>query len=228
MDPINKNDDQFNTQLNALKNWLANPINAGKAGISSPEVNTLLNGTTNWNTTFAAKKAHDTAALPITEGKNTARDMVEPTMRAIYKIMRARVGLGSITTAEALAAGLAPVDSIATPAGQPTTHPVFTATPDQRLQHRLTWTDETTPGTKAKPAGVKEVEIRVAVVAQGQPAPADPDDYNYYTTRDASSPNIVEYEPADAGKLAWIIGCWMNSKGERGPCSAAISETIRG
>ena len=39
--------------------------------------------------------------------------------------------------------------------------------------------------------------------------------------------NIVGFDPADGGKLAWMIGCWTSTRGERGPWSAAVSETIR-
>lgn len=227
MDWIKSDDESFDTQIDALFNWLSIPANAARSGLSSTEIQEFFNTRTNWKATYGAKKAHDAAGLPITAGKNTSRMMVEGTMRPIGKMLQAKLQMGTLTAAEVLTAGATPASTTRTASVTPTTRPVLAISPDQRLEHKVTWTDETTPASRAKPAGVKDLELRVAVVAQGQPAPADPDAYDYYRVNDPASPNLVTYEPTEAGKLAWMIGCWTSTRSERGPWSAAVSETIR-
>lgn len=227
MDWIKSNDDEFDGQQNTFRAWLGVPANVAAAGFGTPEINNLFNAGTNWDTTFAAKKAHDLAALPITAGKQMSGDILKSVMRPLGKVIRARHQAGLLTDAQVLAAGMRLLDPSSSPAATPTTRPILAIHPDQRLEHKVTWTDETTPGSRGKPAGMKDMELRVAVVAQGQPAPADPEAYDYYRVNDPASPNIVGYDPADGGKLAWMIGCWTSTRGERGPWSAAVSETIR-
>ncbi len=227
MDWIKRDDDSFDDQQNAFRIWLTNPANAALAGFGTPEVNNLDNAGSNWDTTFAVSKAHDLAGIPLTAGKNTSGDILKSIMRPMAKVIRARHQAGVLTDAQVLAAGMPLLDSTATAAATPTTRPVLAIVPAQRLEHTVRWTDETTPASRSKPAGVKDMELRVAVVAQGQPAPADPEAYDYYRVNDPASPNIVGFDPADGGKLAWMIGCWTSTRGERGPWSAAVSETIR-
>ena len=227
MDWIKSDDDSFDAQIDALFNWLSIPANAARSGLSSTEIQEFFNTRTNWKTTFAAKKAHDAASLPITAGKNTARTMLEGRMRPIGKMLQGKLQMNTLTAAEVLAAGVTPASTTRTASVAPTTQPVLAISPDNRLQHKVTWTDETTPGSRAKPTGVKDLELRVAITAQGQPAPADPDAYTYYRVNDPASPNLVTYEPTEAGKLAWMIGAWTSTRGERGPWSAAVSETVR-
>ena len=226
-DWIKSDDEAFDEQMDAFHLWINVPANAGLAGFSSTEVNRFNNNYTNWKTTYAAKKAHDTAGLPITAGKATSRDLLEGAARPLGKQLRAKRLSDILTDAQIAAAGMPVLDGGRTASAAPTTRPVLAIHPDQRLEHKVTWTDETTPASRAKPAGVKDLELRVAVVAQGQPAPADPDAYTYYRVNDPASPNIVGFDPADGGKLAWMIGCWTSTRGERGPWSAAVSETIR-
>ena len=56
-------------------------------------------------------------------------------------------------------------------------------------------------------------------ISISSPAPISPD---------PASPNIAGYDPADGAKLAWMAGARTSTRGERGPWSAAVSETIRG
>lgn len=226
-DWIKTDDEAFNIQNKALRTWLTNLTNVGLSGLSTPEILSLTNTGTNWDTAFAAKKAYDLAGLPITASKNTTRELAEAIMRPIGQMLRAKRQSGILTDAQLLTAGIPLLAGTHTASVAPTTRPVLAIHPDQRLEHKVTWADETTPASRARPDGVKDLELRVAVVAQGQPAPTDPEAYTYYRVNDPASPNIVGYDPADGGKLAWMIGCWTSTRSERGPWSAAVSDTIR-
>lgn len=75
---------------------------------------------------------------------------------------------------------------------------------------------------KGKPEGVREAEFHIKI---GGAATGSIEDYRYLG-RDTEPPYTKEFtNPADAGKQAHYMICWLNAKDERGPFQL-ISATI--
>jgi hypothetical protein len=108
--------------------------------------------------------------------------------------------------------------------GVPTTRPIVSVDTSQRLRHTINFTDETTPNSRAKPAGAMGCEIWVKV---GDPAPTDPAQLRFLAT-DTRTPYVAQYNGEDAGKVAHYMLRWVNTKGEQGPWSQTVSATITG
>lgn len=106
----------------------------------------------------------------------------------------------------------------------PTTRPVLILDTSERFRHTVNFADEGTPTEKAKPAGVMGCELRVFV---GATPPADPLDYDF-AALDTKTPQIWEFDPADAGQLAHWVARWVNTRGEQGPWSDTVSATVPG
>jgi hypothetical protein len=118
--------------------------------------------------------------------------------------------------------GLPVHDTTRTRAAAPTTRPMLTVDTSERLQHKPTYRDEATPTSKAKPAGVREVEIWCKI---GAPAPVDASECVLVGTSSKNS-LLVPLRGADAGKPAHYMGRWKNAHGECGPWSETIIATI--
>jgi hypothetical protein len=92
------------------------------------------------------------------------------------------------------------------------------------LRHVISFVDEQTPGSRAKPAGAMGCEVWVKV---GPTPPVDASECHYLAT-DTATPYTAEYEGADGGKIAHYMLRWVNTRGERGPWSQTVSATITG
>lgn len=88
-----------------------------------------------------------------------------------------------------------------------------------RLQHKISYADETTPSTKAKPAGVHGCEVWVKL--------GDAADFSFLATNTAS-PYLAVFADADAGKTAVYRLRWVNNRGEHGPWSATVNAMLMG
>jgi hypothetical protein len=118
--------------------------------------------------------------------------------------------------------GLPILDKTPTRPPVPTTRPILQVDTSQRLQHILSWRDETTVTGKAKPKGVRGAQIWNFV---GPTPPADPAEFQFVAL-DTKTPYLLEYEASDAGKLASYVMRWENTRGEFGPWSETVSATI--
>ena len=160
-----------------------------------------------------------TAAQAATQTKNQARaDLVEK-LRAVTRRVQAS---GHVTDAHRADLGITIAASNQTSVGAPTTRPVLSVNTSQRLQHIVNFQDETTPTSRAKPAGVLGCEIFVFV---GTQPPASVDQYRFLTV-DTATPHIVNFSENDGGKTAYYIARWTNRAGDKGSWSAVSSATI--
>ena len=135
-----------------------------------------------------------------------------------YPVSVNGLSLGKVGISGASAYGA----SGASTARRSTSRPVATVDTSQRLRHIISFVDELTQTSRAKPAGMVGCEIWVKI---GGSAPADPSELTYLAT-DTRSPYVAEFDGADAGKTAYYMLRWVNTRGERGPWSQTISGTI--
>ena len=168
-----------------------------------------------WSTQYPAHLAAQSA----TATKDGTRASATVVIRKIATVLQADP---SMTDPERAAALLPIRDTTRTAAPVPTTRPVVVADASQRLQHTLSWRDETTPTSKAKPPGVLGAEIWHAV---GATPPADPKLYTFGAL-DTATPYLLHHDPADGGKLAHYIVRWVNTRNQPGPWSETVSVTI--
>ena len=169
-----------------------------------------------------ARDAHERVGAPISQA---LRDATEA-LHAEWRTLNAEI-TSQRTFTDVLRAGLglpAPGASPA-PAGAPDSKPVIVKIEaDQRLAHIIHWVDENTPGSKAKPPGVKRTILFCKI---GGPAPAGPSELEEIAS-DSATPYLWHFAEADAGKPAHWVLAWENSAGERGPLSAVSTWTIPG
>lgn len=194
------------------------PANYGLVAADVIPVTTAL---TAWNTDYPAHLASQAAADSNKQTKDSTRFTMESAVRVATNKSR---GSGQLSDAEAADLGLPVYDVIPTPAGAPTTAPIGQVDTSERLRHRISVADSTTPTSKAKPPGVQGAEIRVKI---GGPPPVDPSELEFVTI-DSRPPHTVEYDGEDAGKTAHYMIRWVSTRGAYGPWSETVSATITG
>lgn len=106
----------------------------------------------------------------------------------------------------------------------PSTAPVGQIDFSIRHQHTLSYYDQESAHSNAKPEGVTGCEIYVKVDGE---APVSVDEMKYLGTCSAS-PYVVKYDAGKAGKIAYYWLRWVNHKGEVGPWSIVVSGMILG
>jgi hypothetical protein len=163
--------------------------------------------------------AAQASAQAAREHKDAARDAIEAALRPLVNQIQATPG---VTDAQRQALGITVRASARTAVGAPTTRPVVTVDTSQRLQHTISFVDELTPTSRAKPDGVAGCEIWMKI---GDAPPADPSELRFLAT-DTRTPYVAEFDGVDAGKTAYYMLRWVNTRGDRGPWSQTVSGTI--
>ncbi len=191
--------------------------NAARLGITNDSIDALNGLLLRWNDVYPSSTNANTRTATITSMKNTARENLQEELRALYAdIAESRLTPQDRTTLNIKARGAS------TPTLLPTTRPVGKANTSERLRHTISFTDEATPQSRAKPARVRGCQIWHKV---GGDAPADPKELQYLAT-DTASPYIATYDGVDAGKPVYYWLRWENTVGECGPWSETVVATI--
>ncbi len=172
-----------------------------------------------WTTDLAANAAAQAAAQAARQGKDAARGSFEAVIRPLVLRLQASP---QVDDTERAALGITVPDRVPTPVGAPETRPVVTIDAGQRLQHTISFADEATPTSTAKPAGVRGAQIFVKV---GDPPPTDPSELTFLGT-DTRTPYLATYTGGDANKVAHYMLRWESTRGETGPWSETASATI--
>jgi len=191
-------------------------------GLVAADLAPLVAALSAWTTAIAALGPAVAAAAAATQAKVSAHDALEALVRALVAVIQAKGA--AVTDTSKTAAGVPVVDTIRTPIPPPVTAPIGRVEVTGVRKHTIHFVDETTPTSKAKPAGVRGAEIWLKI---GMTPPASQDEMDYITT-DTRTPYTYDFEPADAGKTAYYWLRWVNSKGDPGPWSAMVSATITG
>jgi hypothetical protein len=218
-DYIPGGDADFNTwQDNFINN-----LNTNKAdfGLTTADLAPLIATQTDWTNAYDRHVAARAAAAGATQAKLDTRDTFEAALRSMAKRVQTHTGTTDRHRAQ-LGLNLQP-DTHA-PTGVPTSRPVFQIDTSQRLRHTISFSDESTPNSRAKPAGVMGCEIWSKI---SETAPTDPSQLKFLGL-DTSTPYLVQFTGDEAGKTAYYMLRWVNSKGEQGPWSQTASATITG
>jgi hypothetical protein len=173
----------------------------------------------NWNTAYADHKTAQTAAGSAATLKDDARAALTAAIRPVAQIIQ---NDPTITDAQRQAAGLPVLATTHTASPVPTTRPVAQVDTRIRLQHTLSWRDEASPKSKAKPAGVQGAEIWAFINATPPTSPSQ----CHFVALDTASPYLLVHDAADAGKVAHYMLRWVNTRNQPGPWSETVSATI--
>ena len=203
--------------------WMQNFItyvtaNLAALGLTAADLAPIQNAETVWETAYAANVTAQAQAQSTRQAKDDARTDQETLIRPLVAQLQASP---TVTDAQRQALQLTVRSSARTAAPTPTSRPVATVDTSHRLQHTISFVDELTPTSRAKPDGVAGCEIWVKI---GQP-PSDPSELTYLAT-DSRTPYDAEFDGEDAGKTAYYMLRWVNSRNERGPWSQTVSATI--
>lgn len=208
--------DAFQTQYVTYFN-----ANALTWGYGLPETGAMTTAQTNWNNSYNAHLAAVAAALAAKQLKDQRRTE----LTALIQLRSGQIQVNTATTDTHRAnLGITIADTEPTPVGPPTSNPVLQADTSNRLQIVVSFADEGTPTSKAKPAGVVGCEIWMKIDGA---APTDLDDCEFVTL-DSRTPHTVVFDGADAGKPVHFIGRWQSTRGDKGPISETVSATVPG
>ena len=175
-----------------------------------------------WNTTFSkvSNKQNRTAAE--VQAKKDALDDYKKEIRSFVAEFLANNS--KVSDSDRTLMGLTVKSGTRTPAPVPSTSPLGTVDFSVRLQHTLHLSDQATPQSKAKPAGMHGCEVWVKL---GGEAPKDASELSYQGVSTSNSFTMT-YEGKQANTMAYYWLRWVNTRGERGPWSTTVSSIIVG
>lgn len=161
------------------------------------------------------------AAQAAREGKDALRQSAEESIRQLVRRLQANP---AVTDEHRQNLGITVREIERTPTPAPTSRPVATIDASQRLRHVIRFTDETTPTSRARPAGALGCEIWVKL--GGEP-PADPSSLTFLGTATRSL-FPADFVGTDANNPAHYMLRWLGARGAKGPWSATVTATIGG
>jgi hypothetical protein len=167
---------------------------------------------------FLNKKALADAALV---AKDTSREQLIDTIRSLVRQLQSNP---ATTDEQRAGLGITVPDTKPTRVSIPTTAPFGQVDTSTRWQHMIQFRNSQTPNSKAKPQGVHGCQIWVYI---GSTPPTSPDQFSFIAT-DTRTPYLLVFDAEDAGKNAYYILRWVNSRDEPGPWSETIVATITG
>lgn len=216
-DYIPNSDVDFNAWIHNFVTFLNE--NLAGLGLTAPNVAPLNDKVQSWDEVYPAHVTAQAAAQGARQQKDDLRSDIDGFLRPLVGQLQART---TVTDAQRQSLGITVRSTTKTAASVPTTKPVGQVDTGQRLQHTISFVDELTPASRAKPQGVVGCEIWMKLDG---PPPTGPEDLSY-VAMDTRTPYVMEFEGADGGKTAYYMLRWLNTRGDRGPWSQTISGTI--
>lgn len=193
------------------------------------ELDALKNALDKWGARYANHVAAQAAAQGASQAKDDARAELERQIRPVANFVQT---YSKTTDADRAEIGITVRDTSRTPSPTPTTRPLVTVNPGQRLTHTLRLVDSgehtgapTGRARGGKPEGAIGAEVWVKLIDAGQPTPTDPSALSFLalTTR----PTLrTTFRTADGGKTAVYMLRWVNTRGEKGPWSEVTTATV--
>lgn len=219
-DYVPQNDAEFNT-------WQAGLIaftepNLAGWWINADDFTALKASQAVWITAYAKAENKQNRTMPDVQAKVDARAVYEKDLRNFT--IQWLANNKRVANSDRERMGLTIKSDTRTPVPKPVTFPVGMADFSVRLQTTLSWADQNTPTSKAKPVGVHGCEIWMKIDG---PAPLDPSELSYLATV-THSPYTTTFEGKYVSKTVYFWLRWVNTKGEFGPWSRPISAMVAG
>jgi hypothetical protein len=176
---------------------------------------------TAFETDLNANGAAQSAAEAARQDKDTSRASLEVLLREVIGRMQNNP---AVDDGEREALGIRVYDTERTSVNAPTSRPVGQVDTSQRFEHKVSFRDEMTPTSMAKPAGVRACQLFLKI---GGVPPVDASECDYIAT-DTRSPYTYTFDGEDANQTAHWMLRWESTRGETGPWSETVSATIPG
>lgn len=172
-----------------------------------------------WDTAYATATNPATRTPSTIAAKDSAKGAMVPILRFYAQTVKLNQG---VTNENKIALGIHVNDAGPTPVPVPPTAPALTLDSQRHLSMTLRARDQATPSSNAKPFGVIGGEIATTI---GVAIATDPN-AALFTRIQTKTPFTLDFAPADVGKICTIWSRWFNRKGELGPWSNSLSQTI--
>lgn len=195
---------------------VAAPATYGLQASDGVAITTVVNA---WDAAYAAAINPATRTPATVAAKDSAKGAMLPNLRFYAQTVKLNQG---VTNENKIALGIHINDAGPTPVPVPTTAPALTLDSQRHLSMTLRARDQSTPTSNAKPFGVIGGEIATTI---GAAITTDPN-AALFTRIQTKTPFTLEFTPGDVGKVCTIWNRWFNRKGELGPWSNALSQTI--
>jgi hypothetical protein len=219
-DYIPSPDEKFDTWLAGFVKFVT--ANAATTGIPPNLAASLSTALAGWSPAWQAWQSVQTQAAALLQSKNSSRATAETLARQIAQMLQKNP---TVTDAQKAAAGITVPKTTHTPVAPLSTHPVLYKVENEHLLQRLWFSDEATPGSKARPKGAAMCEIREQIVPPGGAAPTDPDTLPFLAN-ETKTPHRNDLAAADVGKTVYYAQRWINTVGAPGPWSPITSYLI--
>ena len=209
----------------AFGNWIDNfsaLITAAPAtyGLLASDATAIASVTAIWDAAYALVTSPMTKTPNTVQAKDTARITALATVRPYAQTIALNAGVNS---ADKIALGINPRQSVPLPITAPTTYPSLTIPQALSLQHVIRFRDSlASPSVKAKPYGVLQMYLYGSASATVITDPTALKFLGGYT----KSPSLATWPSQDAGQVAYYAARWATRKGLLGPWSPIVSMTI--
>lgn len=118
--------------------------------------------------------------------------------------------------------GVRPVNSNRDPIPPPSSSPMLSIFGAGYATHTVRFVDSTTPDSRQKPYGVRQLQLFVHVGDEPLTIPEQAKFHGLYTR----SPIGIAFDADDVGKQASYVARWCTMKGEVGPWSSPVHMSI--
>jgi hypothetical protein len=214
-DFVPTSDADFNLWQSSLQTLAQ--ANATLWGILAADLAALVLQQTSWTTAFAKASNKQNRTSADVQAKDDSRRVYEKGIRNFVAQWLAHNP--KVTDSDRQRMGLTIKSTTHTPVSVPSTSPLGTIDFSVRLQHSISFVDETNSASKAKPDGVHGCEVWSKL--------ADAADFSYLAVC-TRSPYVINYNTADANKTVSYRLRWVNTRGQQGPWSSVVSATVVG
>lgn len=206
--------------------WITNlaafiNTNFAALGLTAAQNTDLQTLFTRWTADYPAAITGQATASSLTQTKDLTRFSLEELVRQYVALFQANP---LVTDDMKANMKITIPKTTKTPSPVPATRPIANVDNRNRLAHTIHFFDESTPNSKAKPFGVRGVEIWEKI---GGAPPTGPTEVTYLAL-DTRTPYVNHFDGADAGKTVHYMLRWVNTRNEPGPWSETISVTISG
>ena len=219
-DYIPKNDADMNVWQGNLVEIIEPNLTAW--GISTEDFTVVKSKQSNWATAYAkASNRQNRTAADVLAKDEAGKDYSKSIRTFVAQWLASN---SKVSDSDRTRMGLTVKTGTRTATPVPTTSPVGSVDFSVRLQHTIHFADDASARSKAKPEGVHGCEIYMKVDGD---APKDSTELNYVAT-DTATPYVLKFDGNKAGKMVYYWLRWVNTRGECGPWSIAVSAMVMG
>lgn len=193
--------------------------NLDALGLKESDVASLNDSQGAWTNDYSNHTKAQATAESARQTKTASRKSYETLVRSLVRRLQ---GMPNLTDAQRAGMQISLRETARQAGRAPQSRPVAQVDTSQRLRHTINFTDEATPESRGKPAGVHGCEVWAKI---GDPAPTDGKGLTFLGL-DTRTPYVAEYDGEQAGQTVHYMLRWVNTKGEAGPWSQTVSATV--